>query len=230
MRKRFIAVAGMGALLVAAVATLDGPAQAGTVEVKAKLKTAAGVTIGNVAFREDTRSRVVTLRMTLRSGSGVSPGFHGFHVHANDNATNGDGCLADPAAAANTWFVSADGHFRHSTAEVHGVHAGDLSSVYVNANGTAELKMTKDALAVGAEREGRHPPRRRRQLRQRARRWGRRPVHAQQRGCAREVAGHGECRRPVCLRCARPGVSRAAPERRAAFAGDGGATRSSLAG
>ena len=36
--------------------------------------------------------------------------FHGFHIHANNDPANGQGCVADPAAAKSTWFVSADGH------------------------------------------------------------------------------------------------------------------------
>ena len=44
--------------------------------------------------------------------TGQSPGFHGFHIHANDDPANGKGCIADPAQAPSTWFVSADGHLK----------------------------------------------------------------------------------------------------------------------
>ena len=75
------------------------------------------------------------------------PAFHGLHVHANDNATNGVGCVADPAALPSTWFVSADGHYKHMATEVHGSHAGDLASIHLNADGTGEMRTTKDGLS-----------------------------------------------------------------------------------
>jgi Cu-Zn family superoxide dismutase len=72
---------------------------------------------------------------------GIRAGFHGFHIHANDNPANGDGCIADPAQPANTHFVSADGHW-NPTGATHGGHAGDMPSPLVLDNGTAFLGFT----------------------------------------------------------------------------------------
>ena len=79
--------------------------------------------------------------------------FHGFHVHANDNPANGIGCVADPLAAPATWFVSADGHLMHA-GEVHGGHSGDMPSLHLDSDGTAETTFAIDRIDVG-ELDGR---------------------------------------------------------------------------
>src|SRR6185295_15501578 len=85
------------------------------------------------------------VEVRLRRAVGVEA-FHGFHIHANDVSANGDGCIADPAQPSATWFVSADGHWKHVAAELHGHHAGDLPSVFVNADGTARVRFNVDKL------------------------------------------------------------------------------------
>ena len=54
---------------------------------------------------------------------------------------NGEGCVADPAAAPATWFTSVDGHWR-TAGQSHAAHLGDLASVYVTSDGTAEAEFT----------------------------------------------------------------------------------------
>jgi Cu-Zn family superoxide dismutase len=78
--------------------------------------------------------------------SSTRAGFHGLHIHANDVTSNGDGCIADATQPSATWFVSADGHWKHDPAELHGQHAGDLPSVYVNADGSASIEFDVDKL------------------------------------------------------------------------------------
>ena len=63
--------------------------------------------------------------------------FHGFHIHANNDPANGEGCLAEGK------FVSADGHFKQA-GQIHGQHTGDLPSVYVNGDGSFEATYTLD--------------------------------------------------------------------------------------
>lgn len=74
---------------------------------------------------------------------GARPGFHGIHIHANDNPANGEDCVADPAAPANTHFVSADGHYNPS-ATTHGAHGGDMPNVSVLGDGSAVLSFTSE--------------------------------------------------------------------------------------
>ncbi len=117
-------------------------AQAATPEATATLKTADGASAGTVGFRGVPGGTEVDVQLT--AAKAVTAGrFHGIHVHANDDASNGEGCQANPAAAASMWFTSADGHLRSGTA-THTDHSGDLPSVLVRKDGTASLRFTTD--------------------------------------------------------------------------------------
>ena len=123
MRKpdhRLLLVSAVAAGSVALLASIGGPARAAPLEAQARLKTAVGRSIGTVTFRDDPKSDEIIIRVNLKVPPVLTsiPAFHGLHVHANDNATNGVGCVADPAALPSTWFVSADGHYKHMATEV----------------------------------------------------------------------------------------------------------------
>lgn len=122
----------------------------GEVEDSESALSAAAASESRNAVLRDVNGDVVA-RVGLRSAGrgfiqvsasfdfpGIAPGFHGFHIHANDNPANGDGCIADPAQPANTHFVSADGHW-NPDAVTHGDHAGDLPSPLVQDNGSAAV-------------------------------------------------------------------------------------------
>jgi Cu-Zn family superoxide dismutase len=64
---------------------------------------------------------------------GLSPGFHGFHVHAV-GACTGD-------------FTGAGGHLSKPGA-VHAGHDGDMPSLYVDSGGTATLQFETDRFTV----------------------------------------------------------------------------------
>ncbi len=74
--------------------------------------------------------------------------FHGFHIHANSDPANGEGCVADPAEPANTWFVSADGHLKEGE-QSHGAHKGDMPSVYVAPDGSVETRFSSARVDAG---------------------------------------------------------------------------------
>jgi len=88
---------------------------------------------------------VGTARFTQQGGAvllqaavrGLPPGFHGFHIH-----TVG---VCDPATA----FESAGGHL-NAGGQQHDDHAGDLPSLYVNADGTGMLSILTDRFTVAA--------------------------------------------------------------------------------
>jgi len=90
-----------------------------------------GRQVGTVTFEETPQGRVRVSANFNFSGSTIQPreGFHGFHIHANNNPANGDGCIADPLQPAATHFVSADGHYNQSGA-THNAHSGDMPSPY----------------------------------------------------------------------------------------------------
>jgi superoxide dismutase, Cu-Zn family len=140
MRKALLGITIASALTGGVV--LANAADAHNREASASLATADGVRIGSVEFK--TNHHHTDVRVHLAGAPGLDA-FHGFHIHANDVATNGDGCIADPAAAPATWFVSADGHY-NPTAQTHSHHVGDMPSVYVNGDGSVETRFQIDRI------------------------------------------------------------------------------------
>jgi Cu-Zn family superoxide dismutase len=61
------------------------------------------------------------------TATGLSPGFHGFHVHGVGVCDGSGG------------FTSAGGHW-NPTASGHGAHSGDMPSLLVGPDGTADAQ------------------------------------------------------------------------------------------
>ena len=83
----------------------------------AVLRDANNVVVANVRFGTHT----VGSRIQV-TGVGLTTGIHGFHVHANNDPSNGDGCVGPT-------FASADGHYNPSGG-VHPNHAGDMPVLF----------------------------------------------------------------------------------------------------
>ncbi len=143
MNKAMIGLA-TGAALIAGLVSASN-ATAHDRSTRATLVLAAGDTIGTVEFKTDDGHTEVRVRL---AGAPGLDAFHGFHIHANDVAANGSGCVADPSAAPSTWFVSADGHYNPS-GQTHVHHVGDMPVVYVNADGTVETRFRIDKIVPG---------------------------------------------------------------------------------
>ena len=111
--------------------------------VQATLRDATGASIGRVVFTANSgNTTLIAVSARLPAGAGVN-GIRGFHVHANDNPANGNGCIADPAQPANTHFVSADGHFNPGGG-THGAHAGDMPALFFTQGSTAAMSFIHD--------------------------------------------------------------------------------------
>jgi Cu-Zn family superoxide dismutase len=125
----------LGAVLIAAL-TIGGASARSEWRLRAPVKAADGSTVGKVLFKRTDDGKVV-VRALL---AGLTPGFHGFHVH-----TAG---ICDPAATdtANNPapFFTAGGHYNPATTAIHGEHAGDMPSLLVAQDGTALLRFTTD--------------------------------------------------------------------------------------
>lgn len=143
MNKAMIGLATGAALVVGLVSASN--ANAHDRSTHATLATADGAKIGTVELRSDDEHTEVRVRL---AGAPGLDSFHGFHIHANDVAANGDGCIADAGAAPSTWFVSADGHY-NPTGSTHSHHVGDMPVVYVNADGTVETRFRIDKIMPG---------------------------------------------------------------------------------
>jgi Cu-Zn family superoxide dismutase len=143
LQYRALAAAALAGTTVLAAWALATPVAAAHVDVlRATLRDPGGRAVGTVTFRVDRDHTRVTA--VLRPNSYVAVGaFHGFHVHANNDATNGAGCVADPTQPSTTWFVAVDGHLAEP-GQGHGHHDGDMPSPLVEADGTARLVFTTD--------------------------------------------------------------------------------------
>jgi Cu-Zn family superoxide dismutase len=108
-------------------------------QARTTLYTTGGERVGTVMFNSAGRHTLVRVR--LDGAPGVDA-FHGFHIHANNDPANGDGC------DASTNFASADGHW-NAGGETHGHHIGDMPSVYVNADGSVETRFNLDRVKPG---------------------------------------------------------------------------------
>jgi Cu-Zn family superoxide dismutase len=128
------------------------PVAAGATAV---LRDAAGTVVGEVAFsRVEAAAAAAASTSTPATAVSVElegldehPGNHGFHVHANDDPANGEGCVAEPGAGPDTWFVAVDGHLA-APGEAHAGHRGDMPSVLVAGDGTARAEFVTDRFAV----------------------------------------------------------------------------------
>jgi Cu-Zn family superoxide dismutase len=114
----------LGAGLVIAA---DGNSRLGA---EASLQTADGKIVGTVRFLPRGSKVAVSVRVW-----DISPGFHGFHVHAIGDCHHAMG------------FVSAGGHFNKAT-EYHGGHSGDLPPLLVNRDGTAQAMVVTDRFTL----------------------------------------------------------------------------------
>lgn len=131
-------------LITATVAIFASDVGATAETAKAILRNADGDPIGVVRFTQLGHTVQVEVNV-----SGQTAGFHGFHIHANDDPANGSGCVADPAMASSTWFLSADGHYKTDPTQTHPGHAADMPVILVNAggNGPATFKTGRFVLA-----------------------------------------------------------------------------------
>ena len=128
-------------LAVGAIGALAVVAGANSRSMKVTLRDATGAVRGTVLFEDAHHGTEVRVRLNGLPDAAARNAFHGFHVHANSDAANGEGCVADPTAPSNTWFVSADGHWK-ADAQIHSAHNGDMPSVLVTPDGKAEMRFT----------------------------------------------------------------------------------------
>ena len=101
--------------------------------VTVRVKDATGAEIGKVKLRELGGSVLVRAQL-----AGLTPGFHGFHVHSVGE------CVPP--------FTSAGGHF-NPAGTGHGTHAGDMPSLLVLEDGTAHLQFATDRFTIDELRD-----------------------------------------------------------------------------
>jgi len=138
-------VAAQAAVVIGAVAAAGAAsAQTKTATVNLISASGAGAAIGTISFRDSKQGLVVEPKLT-----GLPPGPHGFHIHANADCGPGPGANNAPAPG-----MAAGGHYDPKTANKHrgphtdDSHLGDLPILVVDANGSASLPVIAKRLKV----------------------------------------------------------------------------------
>ncbi|HVE64791.1 MAG TPA: superoxide dismutase family protein [Mycobacteriales bacterium] len=140
MRRASSIVAALACVAIGGGGIAAAPAAASPVVVPASqitLRAPAGADVGTVLFSE--RDGQVHVRVRA---SGLTPGFHGFHVHSVGQC---DGSTTPP-------FTSAGGHWSPDSA-AHGAHDGDMPPLFANADGAVTEDFVTDAFTVAALRD-----------------------------------------------------------------------------
>jgi len=128
--KKIIVASGWALLLV----SLAFGKSAATAQ--ANLSNSKGETVGTAKLKETSKGVRVTLEV-----SNLSPGVHGFHIHAVGQCEAPD-------------FKSAGGHFnpegkKHGWDNPDGHHAGDLQNLTVDAKGKAKVTVVVPGVTLG---------------------------------------------------------------------------------
>ncbi|WP_077040532.1 superoxide dismutase[Cu-Zn] [Rhodococcus sp. MTM3W5.2] len=107
--------------------------------IAVELKDAKGAEVGTVHFTEGDGFVQVSVE-----AEHLTPGFHGLHIH---EVAKCEANSVAPSGGAPGDFLSAGGHFQ---AEGHTGHpaSGDLTSLQVREDGTAELVTTTDTVTL----------------------------------------------------------------------------------
>jgi Cu-Zn family superoxide dismutase len=111
-------------------------------KLTAQLKNASGAEVATADF--EFSPGYVTITVKTSGGGQLTPGFHGLHIHSVGK------CEANsvaPTGGAPGDFESAGGHFQVPGHSGHPA-SGDLASLQVRQDGTAELVTTTDAFTA----------------------------------------------------------------------------------
>jgi Cu-Zn family superoxide dismutase len=130
---------GVTAFMPQAVATMSTSADAAdNATARAVVRDVSNTALGVVQIQANRDgSLVISGRL-----SGLTPGFHGFHIHAVGTC---DPAATDPTTGNPAPFASAGGHL-NPAGTGHGHHAGDLPLLFVMGDGTVRASAQSDAV------------------------------------------------------------------------------------
>ena len=132
------AAALFAALVLAACGGDSAPATIGA-RASATLTGPDGAPMGTVMLTQGPHGVLISADV-----SGLSPGAHGFHIHARG------ACTPDFAAAGDHFNPGSDGHgFLHED----GAHAGDLPNIHAGADGAARADYFSDAVTLDEDED-----------------------------------------------------------------------------
>ncbi|MEU7630444.1 superoxide dismutase family protein [Nocardia sp. NPDC049220] len=107
--------------------------------VNVELKDPSGAAVGTANFAEDGKH----LRVTVEA-HGLRPGFHGLHMHQMGKCEPNS---VAPSGGPAGNFLSAGGHLQVGGANAHPA-SGDLTSLEVRSDGSANLVTTTDSVTL----------------------------------------------------------------------------------
>jgi Cu-Zn family superoxide dismutase len=141
--RRLVLAGASAAIVMATVVATNATAgtdrkHPGRSAVRVELLGVDGSAAGWVMLHE-VRDKVVVSGLAR----GLTPGFHGFHIHAVG--------VCDPVAL-NGPFTSAGGH-HNPTAMGHGSHAGDMPPLLVTSDGQAYTSFATDRFSLEGLRD-----------------------------------------------------------------------------
>lgn len=133
----FLSVVMLSVLILARpAAASDEPARAAAI---------LQPTVGNTAKGMVTFTKAADGVRVVADLEGLTPGDHGFHIHAFGDCSSGDGTSAgghfNPSSAAHAAPTAAAGHR----------HTGDLGNITAGADGKAHLDYVDSLLAFAGE-------------------------------------------------------------------------------
>ena len=120
----------------------EGEAKPAGEKLTAQLKTANGTTVATADFDFTGGHATVTVKTT--DPGQLTPGFHGLHIHAVGKC---EASSVAPTGGEPGDFNSAGAHFQVPGHSGHPA-SGDLTSLQVREDGTAELVTTTDAFTA----------------------------------------------------------------------------------
>lgn len=134
MASRLLTVTVLAALIA-------GAAQAAPQTVTADLKNSTGQTVGAVTLTDAPKG--VLLRVEAK---GLTPGWHGMHLHAKGDCSKSD-------------FTSAGPHVHGSAAAVHGLlnpaatETGDLPNIHIASDGSGSTEVFSTSVKLSDLRD-----------------------------------------------------------------------------
>ncbi len=137
-RRRLVSLVAVATLATGGLVVAAEASDAHTFRGEATMRSADGTPLGVVRFELHRNHTLVRVLLSKAPAGAALDAFHGFHIHANNNPANGDGCAAIPTEPSSTWFVSADGHWS-LPGQTHNNHLGDMPSVLINPDGGTEM-------------------------------------------------------------------------------------------
>ncbi|MFN2389943.1 MAG: superoxide dismutase family protein [Actinomycetota bacterium] len=139
-------IAVLGLVAVAGSAFAFGGARAARGKgLIAALHDVNGERVGTVRFvrLDDGKVRVKI------GATGLTAGFHGFHVHAVGTCDPG----ATDTAGNPVPFFTAGGHYNPVATNTHGAHAGDMPPLLVADDGTVRMRFKTDRFTLADLRD-----------------------------------------------------------------------------